>query len=37
MVINFINSDKIVITFTNLIIKVSSLNEYGLSVNDFNS
>jgi hypothetical protein len=35
MAIHFIDSDKIDITFTNLIINVSSLNKYGLSVNDF--
>jgi hypothetical protein len=35
MAIHFIDSDKIDITFTNLIINVSSLNQYGLSVNDF--
>ncbi len=35
MSIHFIDSDKINITFTNLIINVSSLNKYGLSVNDF--
>jgi hypothetical protein len=34
MAIHFIDSDKIDITF-NLIINVSSLNKYGLSVNDF--
>jgi hypothetical protein len=34
MAIHFIDSDKIDITFTNL-INVSSLNKYGLSVNDF--
>jgi hypothetical protein len=35
MAIRFIDSDKIYITSTNLIINVSSLNEYGYSVNDF--
>ena len=35
MSINFIDVDKIGITFSNLIIKVSSINQAGLSVNDF--
>jgi hypothetical protein len=35
MSINFIDQDKINITFSNLIIKVSSINEAGISVNDF--
>ena len=35
MSINFIDVDKIGIIFSNLIIKVSSINQAGLSVNDF--
>jgi hypothetical protein len=35
MGINFIDQDKICITFSNLIIKVSSINAAGLSVSNF--
>lgn len=35
MSINFIDVDKIDVTLSNLIIKVSSINQAGLSVNDF--